>query len=238
MRVSELYDNWAGQDCYIVGTGPSLNVFPLELLREKNCILLNDAQKHLPGLGPIAFANNRDCLDGCQLPYQIVKGRLKFAKNFEQTDNHVPWDHPRYHVFSYREPPWDALSHNDEASIFAEPDFYWAPKKGSVSAFAVQFALLAGFRTIYLVGCDCNAIGGAEYVAGKFGATMRRKYAAYQYGLLRLHREAIRRGVSMVSVQPFFGLGWHEHQYQEMQADGRLSQLHASRGIRTHEPDG
>lgn len=238
MKVSELYGRFAGQDCWIVGTGPSLNVFPLDLLKDKTCILLNDAQAHLSGSGPIAFANNVKQLRGCNLPYQIVKGRLRFDPHPERTDNHVRWDDPKYHVFSYREPPWDAVSHHDEKQIFAEPDFYWAPNKGSVSAFAVQFAMLAGFRTIYLVGCDCNPLGGVEYVDGKIGATMRRKYAAYQYGLLRLHREAIRRGVSMVSVQPFFGLGWHEHQYQEMQADGRLSQLHASRGIRTHEPDG
>lgn len=236
MRVSELYGRWQGQECWIVGTGPSLDVFPLDLLRSKTCILLNDAQQVLRGLGPIAFANNVKQLRGCHLPYQIVKGRLRFDPNPERTDNHVPWDHPRYHVFSYREPviktgygakvkTGDTISHHDEACLFKEPDFYWAPDKGSVSAFAVQFALLAGFRTLYLVGCDCNTLTGAEYVDGKTGCTMRRNYEVYQYGLLRLHREAVRRGASMVSVQPFFGLGWHEHQYAEMKLHGTASDL-------------
>lgn len=224
MRVSELYGKFSGE-VFIVGTGPSLSCFPLNLLRDKTCILLNDAQEHLPGLGPIAFANNRKQLDGCQLPYQVVKGRLRFDPNPERTDNHCRWDHPQYHVFSYREPPWDRVSHHHESQIFAEPDFYYAPEKGSVSAFAVQFALLAGFSAIYLVGCDCNTLTGEEYLDGKTGGTMRRNYEAYQRGLLRLHREALSRGVPLVSVQPFFGLGWHEHQYREMRADGRLKHL-------------
>jgi len=217
MRVSELYDGpFKGHDFWIVGTGPSLDCFPLELLKDKTVMLLNDAQKHLPDLGPIAFANNRSCLDGCNLPYQIVKGRLKFQAGAEREDNHCKWTHPRYHVFSYREPPWDKVSHHHESQIFAEPDFYWAPERGSISAFACQFALLAGAKSIFLVGCDCNEINGAKYVDGKVGAEMRRNYEAYQRGLLVMHRHAKKRGVPMVSVQPFFGLGWHEHQYREM----------------------
>lgn len=242
MRVSDLYGRWQGQECWIVGTGPSLDVFPRQLLRDKTCILLNDAQAHLDRCGPFAFANNVKQLRGCKLPYQIVKGRLRFDPHPERTDNHVRWDDPKYYVFSYREPPWDAVSHHDEAQLFREPDFYWAPHKGSVSAFAVQFALLAGFRTIYLVGCDCNTLDGAEYVDGKSGATMRRKYEAYQYGLLRLHREAIRRGASMVSVQPFFGLGWHEQQYREMRQYGHASDfrggLQPAVQSRPDRPDG
>lgn len=236
MRVSELYGRWQGQECWIVGTGPSLDVFPVEMLREKTCILLNDAQSHLRGVGPIALANNVRQLSGCRLPYQIVKGRLRFDPHPERTDNHVAWNHPKYYVFSYREPviktgngerirTGDTVSHHDEAQLFKEPDFYWSPEKGSVSAFAVQFALLAGFRAIYLVGCDCNTLSGAEYVDGKTGAQMRRDYEAYQYGLLRLHREAVRRGVSMVSVQPFFGLGWHEQQFAEMKLRGTTADL-------------
>ena len=219
MKVSELYaphGPFVGNEIYVVGTGPSLDCFPLDLLRDKCCLLLNDAQKHLPGLGPIAFANNLNCFEGCTLPYQIVKGRLKFQKGAERTDNHCRWDHPLYYVFSYREPPWDAVSHHNESQIFAEPDFYWAPERGSISAFSVQFALLAGARAIYLVGCDCNEINGTKYVDGKTGAEMRRNYEAYQRGLLTMRRHAAKRGVPMVSVQPFFGLGWHEHQYREI----------------------
>lgn len=238
MRVSELYGRFTGKDCWIVGTGPSLNVFPREILIGKTCILLNDAQSHLPNLGPIAFANNVKQLKGCELPYQIVKGRLRFDPNPERTDNHVRWDNEKYHVFSYREPPWDNVSHHDESRIFAEPDFYWAPNKGSVSAFAVQFAILAGFKTIHLVGCDCNSLGGQEYVNGKEAGAMRRKYEAYQYGLLRMHYEAVKRGVSMVSVQPFFGLGWHEHQYREIQLHGKPDRLHYPSGIPSHGTDG
>src|SRR3989338_9186407 len=46
--VSELCDVHAGSDIYIVGTGPSLRVFPREFLSGKITIGLNDAWRFLP----------------------------------------------------------------------------------------------------------------------------------------------------------------------------------------------
>lgn len=224
MKISELYESGplTGQDVFIIGTGPSMGVFPQSLLTGKTCILLNDAQKHFPALGPVAFANNLEFLDGCKLPYQCVKGRLKYPSKRSRSDdpttddNHCPWDDPARYVFSYRQPPWDKVSHHDESTLWQEPCHYWAPKGGSVSAFAVQFCLWSRCKSITVVGCDSAEVGGQEYVAGKKMNHMRRRYPQYAYGLTRLCREAHMRGVPMVSLTPFFGLGYHNQQFVEM----------------------
>lgn len=212
MRISDLYaphGPFVGADLWIVGTGPSMSVFPLDYLRDKTCLLLNDAQRWFPGLGPIAMANSLKFLKLCALPYQLVKGRLKFEPGAaERTDNHCPWDSPRYYVYSYREPPWDTVSHHDEATLFQEPDFYWSPKQGSISAFAMQFAIWAGVRSIHLVGCDCCALNGQDYASQKPKRPgVRHVYPQYAVGILRMMQECRKRGIPVVQVNPFAGIG-------------------------------
>ena len=223
MRVSDLYPEnpLRGQDVYLIGTGPSLDVFPFEMLRGKVSVLLNDAQKHVPKwVGPVAFSNSLAFLEGCKRPIQVVKGRLKFDPEPERIDNHCPWDHPTYHVFSYRSRKHgDSVDHLDEAAMWLEPDCYWNTYRGSVSIFAAQFAMLCGAKSIGLVGCDCRDFLGFHYAAEK---KVKRKvmhdYAAYVRGMQRMIQEGRKRGVPIVQVNPYVGIGTEEEQWHKMKA--------------------
>lgn len=232
MKVSELYaphGPFVGQRIHIIGTGPSMAVFPQKILEDKFCVLLNDATRYFPNLGPVAFANNKHQLKfpSPKLTHKIVKGRLRFDPNPERTDNHMPWDDPNHYVFSYREPQvvdrdgkyvktGDTLSHLDERALWHEPDYYFNVKGGSVAIFAVQFAILAGASEICLVGCDCAEIRGEHYTAGKKNHQAVHNYSQYAHGLLRVGRDAYKRGIPVTSLTPFYGLGHHEYQYGEM----------------------
>ena len=59
MWLRQLRDVFAGQDIYIVGTGPTLNVFPLEMLQDKICLSLNDAYKAHPAIAPMALMHHQ-----------------------------------------------------------------------------------------------------------------------------------------------------------------------------------
>lgn len=246
MKVSELYGKKGpcqGRDVYIVGTGPTLRVFPVDFLKDKCCILLNNAHRIVPELGPIAFSNHQAFLlkDECQLPFQIVKARLKYEQDRSPlaTDNHVSWKSPDYYCFSYREPiiDWkgtniqtgDTWSHHDEQALWKEPDFYWNERKGSVSIFACQFALLAGAKSISLIGCDCcefegtNGDGRPERLKcasrkARGPVDMKHNYDAYARGLMRMVHEARKKfGVPIFNLSPFPGFGREQEQFRELQ---------------------
>lgn len=238
MKVSDLYaphGPFVGQKFHIVGTGPSMAVFPRELLVDKFCLLLNDGTKWFPELGPVAFANNRNQLKmlSPQITHRVVKGRLRFDPNPEKTDNHIPWDSPDYYVFSYREPQvvdrdghsvatGDKYSHLDRRYLWREPDYYYNVRGGSVAIFAVQFAILAGASEICMVGCDCTDIYGTHYTKGKKNKQVFHDYSQYAAGLLQMGHEAYKRGIKMYSLTPFYGLGYHHLQYSEMISWPRL----------------
>lgn len=226
MRISDLYstDLMRGQDVFVIGTGPSLGLYPPEFFNGRFAILLNDCCRYLPDAGPIAFTNNRKFLKwGSQL-YKIVKGRLRFDPHPERHDNHVPWGSPDYYVFSYRDDRKkyggrDDCSHFDWSRLWLEPDFYINEPGGSVSIFAAQFAAQCGARSIQLVGCDCCEFGDLKYVASKKPRPeqVHHDYDAYSRGMLRLKYETWKRfGIPIVSVQPFVGLGRHEEQFSQI----------------------
>lgn len=241
MRVSTLYPNspLRDQDVVVLGLGPSLRAFPLKYLEGRTCVLLKDAWKHFPTLGPVAFSTASVYLDGCPLPLPVVKARHKGMPHAERDDNHVPWDHPRLYCYSYREPPWDPVSHHDIARLWAEPDHYWSSPGGSVALFAVQFAALCGARSIQLVGCDCGELGGREYLSAKVTKAReqgridlarlagrkvsgkpsrdRHTYAGYRAGLAELAARCLKdRGIPVVTTVPFMGLFEYEQQFRAL----------------------
>lgn len=243
MKASTLYDGFLrGEDVYIVGLGPSLQVTPMRFLRGKVCILLKDAWALFPKLGPVAFSTNTAMFSlgdrRCQLPFQIVKARHKSLPNPERDDNHVPWDHPDLYCFSYRERPWDSVSHFDESRLWLEPDHYWNVPDGSVSLFAIQFAVLAGARNIFMVGCDCGELADLDYcdprieknravakqklIAGKIPKKPdrnRHNYDAYRKGLSLLQYRALKDfSVPVLTITPFAGLFDYQEQFKDRRA--------------------
>lgn len=224
MRVSELYapgGPFNGKPLHIVGTGPSMRVFPLDFLKGRLCILLNDACKYYTQLGPVAFSNNLRWLEGANanIKYKIVKGRYFDDDNPEREDNHVPWEHPGYYVFSYHEKKYDGVSHHDRSRLWIEPLFYWSTERGCCAQFAVQFAALAGASEIYLVGCDCCALNGDHYSDRNIAQKnfRRHDYDSYAEGLTILAHEIQERfGVPLFTLSPFMGLGREKSQYSTM----------------------
>lgn len=228
MRVSDLYADapLRGRPVYIVGSGPSLDPWPDSALEGETAILLNDVCQDRPTWGPVAFANNVKFIKRSRCPYNVVKGRLVPPKEKKRpgryaTDNHVPWDSPDYYVFSYRSPQQgDAWDHFDDEALWAEPDFYWNEPGGSVSIFALQFALLAGATRIRMVGCDCSEAVSKYHVSKerrRQGRQVKHNYRAYWRGLMRMFREARERfGVVVTSENPWPGYGNEAQSHKEM----------------------
>lgn len=256
MKVSDLYGTEGpvhGKDVYVIGLGPSMAVMPPGFLERQCCILLNDAQKWFPTLGPVAVANHKDFLKPLSAPirYPIVKGRLRTPEDpAKADDNHVPWDHPQVYVFSYRLPQYDGgVDSNDRRTLWQEPCHYWIG--GTSAGYAVQFALQGGCRSILLVGCDCGPLAGQHYASQEIMATKKptsraiakavarrkneppnfhsrvfsRDYPYYSESLLLLKREAEEKfHVPIMTLLPFVGLDGYAQQLTEIKGWTNASQ--------------
>lgn len=223
MEVSLLYDNSParGQDVYIIGSGPSIRVFDTSFLKDKCCILLNRASDHLD-LGPFAFVNNRGFINpnNQSTTIKVVKAHLKFDGE-EREDNHVTWDHPEYYCFSYtpkdRFIKWNELGWTTPI----DPLYYWNIHGGSVATFACQFALLAGAKSITLVGCDCISIGNRNYFTKKSSGPRRNiVYDGYRESLHIMQRIARSQfNVPVMTLWPFCGVGRYDEQLEALERE-------------------
>ena len=217
MKISALYDGpFAGQDVYVVGLGPSMEIFPIQALEGKLCILLNDAHKHFPELGPIAFLNHISFWSkNPKIHWKICRGRFSHMENPERDDNMCPWHSPEFYVFSYRDTRWDEWSLHDPKTLWREPCHYWSGRGGTVVDFVIQFCALAKVRSITLVGVDCAELSDLHYgvAAVTTDRTHRvrnrpqglaKDYDAYRNSILFLKERVT---VPIVSLTPFIGIG-------------------------------
>src|SRR5680860_533504 len=107
MRLRQLRDVFAGQDIYIVGTGPTLNVFPLEMLQDKICLSLNDAYKAHPAIAPMALMHHQLYAHTDKDTNSDYHGNLKNIKypivkaTGRERAEVVDWDHPFFYYLDW-----------------------------------------------------------------------------------------------------------------------------------------
>lgn len=232
MRVSQLYDNpkIRGREAYVVGLGASMAAFPIQWLRGRFCVLLNDAARWFPGLGPLVVANDRRYVEppSPSVRWNVVKGRHKSDPGFlQRDDNHVAWDHPQIFAFSYD--PEVSLSDSWERT-----DCYW-PGSTAVG-FALQLLARCHVSSITLVGCDCGEICGTHYFSPEVEIVrrqyshnrhiksgrkpLRHDYRVYEESLFQLKLEIERRfSIPVLSLTPFIGLSGVSDQFRRMKPE-------------------
>jgi hypothetical protein len=90
----------------------------------------------------------------------------------------------------------------------------------SISQPAVNLAAHMGARNIVLVGCDNAALFGNHHAREQhtawLGASPEQRYHDYYTGLAEARTMLRRRGVNLVSLNPFLTLGPHEDEFVEL----------------------
>lgn len=234
MRLRELRDVFAGQDIYIVGSGPTLNLFPLEFLRDKICLSLNDAYKAHPAITPIALmhhqlyahdgneiaANYHENFPGIKYPIVKATGRDRIED--------VDWNHPYFYYFDW--------SH-DIDSIWEQPkdsDRLIYMREGCSLHAALQIAWIMGAKTIFTIGCDSRTMGGRHYAQyDKSGFRddevlkrgVERNYDAYVYGTLVIQEFLKRKGINVMNISPIVGYHLVDFQFEVIQGNVPLDEV-------------
>ncbi len=222
MRIRELRDVFAGQDIYILGSGPSLNVFPLDFLDDKICLSLNDAYKAHPAIGPIAFMHHQVYAHSGpdetspyhphlkNIKYPIVKA---FGRDRAEI---VDWDNPYFYYCDF--------SH-DISNIWSlrkDTDQLVYMREGSSLQAALQLCWIMGASTIFTIGCDSRTLGGlhyAKYDKNNFRDDevlkrgVQRNYDAYVYGTLIIQEFLKQKGITVLNLSPIVGYHLVDYQY-------------------------
>lgn len=234
MRLRDLRDIYIGQDIYIVGSGPTANLFPMDFLADKICMSLNDSFKINPAITPIAFMHHQTyCREGSTpeapvhphfngIKYPVVKGTGKHRT--EQVD----WENPYYYFFDW--------NHNIDRiyELSKNTDhLYYTPEGCSLHA-ALQLAWIMGASNIYVIGCDSTTLGGkhyANYDKNKFRDDevlkrgLKRNYDSYVKGTLIVQDFLKQKGVRVFNISPIVGYHMVDYQYDVLQGEIDLNQI-------------
>ncbi|WP_198289164.1 hypothetical protein [Methyloversatilis thermotolerans] len=234
MRLRDLRDVYSGQEIYIVGSGPTTNVFPMDFLADKICMSLNDSFKIHPDVAPIALMHHQTyCREGntieaplhpnfSGIKYPVVKGTGK-----DRTEA-VDWDNPYFYFFDWNhdiEKIYEMSKNTDQ--------LYYTPEGCSLHA-AMQLAWIMGARTIYTIGCDSTTLGGrhyAQYDKNNFrddevlkrGQT--RNYDSYVKGTLIVQDFLRRKGVRVLNLSPIVGYHLVDYQYEVLKGEVKVEEI-------------
>lgn len=228
MRLKDLRDVYAGQEIYIVGSGPTANMFPMDFLEDKICMSLNDSFKIHSAITPIALMHHQTYTREGKTPdaplhphvdgikYPVVKGTGK-----TKAEN-VDWDNPYYYYFDWN---------HDIEQIYemskSTDHLYYTPEGCSLHA-ALQLGWIMGAKTLYTIGCDSTTLGGkhyAQYDKNKFrddevlkrGQT--RNYDSYVKGTLIVQDFLKRKGVRVLNLSPIVGYHMVDYQYEVLRGE-------------------
>jgi hypothetical protein len=154
-KLDELYKRHVGQDIYIVGTGPTLRLFPLDFLKDKITIGLNQAYHHLHPTYALT-------IHPYLIPIQRAQWRSKWLTKIKQSDpswdNHTSQQNDKFfYIFKNSIPTnWDWLN----PSLRPENSLYVGC---GIHTGAMHLACLMGAKTIFLIGCDFGSIGNQHH---------------------------------------------------------------------------
>lgn len=226
--ISELYNRHQGADIYVVGTGASLRVFPLEFLDDKITIGLNQAWKVLDTRYAITMMpklNIPEFISG-EIPRSQITWITKPSKIKTQcTPGEI--SHAEANFYGFENDGLVSLNGLDEVSDTGR-NLDWVrhphPNKlylwTSISQSAMNLAANMGARNIILVGCDNAALGENHHAHDQHtmwrGEEPKVRYMQYYHGVAEVRGALRERRANVVSLSPFVKLDGAELDFQRL----------------------
>lgn len=237
--VSELYARHAGQDIYVIGSGTSLRVFPTGFFADKVTIGLNMAWKTMPVQYAVTIHPDLNVpeLVGAPpepsitwvVPHQKTRALLT-QEQFALMDE-------RSYFFEYQGRPNTQPPHEPSDAgriiewVHRATDnklYVWS----SIAQTGANLAANLGAKNVVLVGCDNAPLGGNHHAHAQHtrwkGVEPAHRYAQYYEGMAEVRHALRARGVNVVSLLPFLGIGGFESDFLRLCAElGRVEHLNA-----------
>lgn len=226
--ITDLYGTHPDSDIYVVGTGASMRVFPRNFLNGRISIGVNMAWKMMDvtyGITIHPDLNIPEFMPG-EPSIPEIKWVVKKDKMTGMEQRHIAHAETFFYNFRTGRKPGETEpepSRPGTSSAARVLDYLRRPTEdylylwSSVSQTAVNLAANMGARNIILVGCDNADILGNHHSHDQhtrwLGAMPDERYRDYYDGLAEVRTVLRERGVNLVSLNPFLGLGFHEHDF-------------------------
>jgi hypothetical protein len=223
MRLRELYGRYEGRDLYVVGTGPSMRVFPVEMLAGRLTMGLNQAWKHFErGFAPTWMLTAHPELWMGEDGYlsAAAKPRTTWIVKKKPPADHLELDDPRCYVFGTEE---------DFGVVRKRPEDVLFLGRG-IQQTAIDLAARMGFKNVFLVGCDMTDLGGEHHGHAQhvrwLGWQPKDVYSEYREWTAQM-RQTVRDayGVNVLTLSPFLGAGHAEEDYDRLKRELKLANL-------------
>ena len=225
--IEVLFNKCNGQDIYILGTGASVRVFPLDMLQGRTVIGLNMAWKLWPvnfGITMRPELNIPEFMNEGEYPgIQWITKPNKLT-NPEQVD-YVSRHADRFYAFRTdgkkcnlpKDQPSEAGRMLDWVR---QPTGQFLYLWSSISQSAMNLAANMGAKNVFLIGCDNSALGGNHHAHAQHtfwkGEDPNVRYRQYEQGCHEVRLALRERGVNVISLTPFMSLSDADRQFTEL----------------------
>lgn len=228
MRIQELAGKHKGSDIYIVGTGPSMRVFPVDFLKDKITLGLNQAWRY----GKLTYSitvHPELVLDYLKEPKHSTTWIIKKKppmENLELSD-------PTHYVFHTEQENYEILTK-------PKPDILFIGR--GVQQTAMHMAAIMGAKNIILVGVDMTDLGGEHHGHDqhvKFhGMAPSDVYAEYRKVTAKVRSTLLRKGINTLTLTPFLGAVHGNEDYARLLHEMNLPKLPTPKDTSTYTRKG
>jgi hypothetical protein len=249
-HVAELYGKHPGSDIYVVGTGASLRVFPIDFFAGRIVIGLNMAWKLVPvtyGITIHPDLNIPEFMPGEPPHPEItwITGHRKAkalltASQFQHAE-------VNFYFFEYQgkpntQSPEQPSDSGRNLDWVRNPTGDWMYVWSSISQTGANLAANLGARNVILVGCDNMALSGNHHAHAQHtrwkGVLPDERYRQYYEGLAEV-REALRgRGVNVLSLTPFLSLDSPAADFERLCRERNVAQFIENQDVSPVTPAG
>ena len=227
-KVSELYGHHDGADIYIIGTGTSVRVFPLDFFSDKITIGLNQAWRIVNTTYAITMMPRLNIPEFIER--EKPRSQITWVTKPSKIKDQCTADEAAYanqHFFGFENDGRASITGLDEPSE-AGRMLEWVraphPEKlylwTSISQSAINLAANMGARNIVLVGCDNAALGENHHAHDQHtmwkGADPNLRYMQYYEGVAEVRAALRERGVNVLSLTPFVKLDGAEMDFERL----------------------
>lgn len=217
--VSELYGAHSHSDIYVIGTGPSLRVFPVDFFEEKTTIGLNLAWQQVANLTYAITIhpdlNIPEFMDGSP-PLENTTWIVKREKLHNMAPELIAHADENFYFFGTNGKP-NTSSDPAKSDAGRMPQWLLEPTGDylylwtTIAQPAVNLAANLGAQNVILVGCDNAPLLDNHHATGQHtmwkGGDPLDRYREYYEGMAEVRRVLRSRGVNVVSLTPFVTVG-------------------------------